>query len=750
MKPILRERIGSISTYLLVVGWLWFACAIYISTVRDWWIASWYYLPSATILGIGVLERRKVLSRDLTVNLFLFANFVGLLICSSHAKFRESTIEFHFAIVCLMAIQLLGIKSAVRWFCFTVAAIFISLFTPVAIDTQLTNGNTLDHFASALLLTMTVLWISAQAERTYLKTTAQLQTLAERNKEKSQMLKLAEETASIGHWRWNVKSKTTHFSDKLKKICFLPHLKQIDDLIVRFDSPGNEQLRQALEKASREASTFSIELSFTENETERYITCRGFSELGSNGSVKSVFGVIRDETELKQATQRLTRKADELNQLAIVDTLTGLSNRHWFQIQLEKTISNALESEEQIGLIVLDMDGFKEINDTLGHAMGDLVLTETANRIQNLVSSEDVVSRLGGDEFTVIVRNAQSVKEIQQLSQQIVDAIRVPMHFENSKMQVGASIGIGLCPNHAKTADKLFTYADTAMYDAKFNSEDVSMYEPSMTEELLQRKKVESMLSEAVERDEFTLVYQPQFKFSNRSVVGVEALIRWNNDGKVISPAEFIPILENSGRIIETGQWILDQACRQLKAWEDHGIGIRMAVNISPVQFRDPEFYNRVVGTLERHSVAPHCLDLEITESAIISDVDHTVHTLQKLKDLGCMISIDDFGTGYSSLAYLKNFPIDQLKIDREFIKDIPNGDDGMIASSIVVLGLSLGMEVLAEGVETEEQLQFLQHYDCDNFQGYVSCKPVPPDECLEFMLKNSSQAEQNQIRFSR
>ena len=235
-------------------------------------------------------------------------------------------------------------------------------------------------------------------------------------------------------------------------------------------------------------------------------------------------------------------------------------------------------------------------------------------------------------------------------------------------------------------------------------------------------------------RDEFSLVYQPQFKTRGRQIVGFEALIRWNQNGKVVSPAEFIPVLESSGRIIETGQWILDQACQQLKAWQLGGIRTRVAINISPVQFRDPNFYARVVETLERHEVSPECIDLEITEGAIISDVIRTTETLKKLKALGCMISIDDFGTGYSSLAYLKNFPIDQLKIDRAFVSDIPQKDDGTIASSIVILGLSLGMEVLAEGVETEEQLEFLLRHDCEYFQGFLGSKPLHPDECLKLL----------------
>ena len=338
---------------------------------------------------------------------------------------------------------------------------------------------------------------------------------------------------------------------------------------------------------------------------------------------------------------------------------------------------------------------------------------------------------MGGDEFTVILHRPESTDYVVDMSHRIVEAIREPMHFENSKLQVGASIGASIYPNDSRSSEELFTFADTAMYNAKFSSKDVSLYRSAMTEDLVQRKQVESKLSEAMSRDEFSLVYQPQFETRTRKVVGFEALIRWNQNGNVVSPAEFIPVLESSGRIIETGQWILDQACRQLKEWESTGISTRVAINISPVQFRDPNFYSRIVETLERHDVAPECIDLEITEGAIISDVTHTVETLTKLKAFGCMISIDDFGTGYSSLAYLKNFPIDQLKIDRAFVSDIPHRDDGTIASSIVVLGLSLGMEVLAEGVESKEQLDFLLSHDCEYFQGFYGGKPLPPTECV-------------------
>ena len=731
---ILRSREESLHNYVFVVGAIWAIAGLGIAFTRASTISLGYIIPSGLIFLLGFAEKKKVFSRSFAVNLFLLTNFTSLFFCSAIAEYRESTVEFHFALVCLMAMQLLGLKAALRWFCFTVVAIFATLYSPLAVHQQVTLGVEITHLLSALMLAITVMWICWQAEKTYLQTTAQMQLLGARDRETSRMLKLAEETASIGHWRWDVRDNKTHFSDKLKKICLSPNLGDINAFTKRFDAPGRRALRKSLRKAAKTTSSFTIELSITEGKQRRYVTCSGFSELGADGKVEAVFGVVRDETKLREATRRLSRKAKELNQLAIVDPLTGLSNRHWFHKQLENMIDEAHRDDELVALIVLDMDGFKEINDSLGHAIGDLVLIETARRLERIVSDSDIVSRLGGDEFTAILRRPKSVEHVRLLGQQIVDAIRLPMQIENNELQVGASIGVGIYPDDTCDAAELFRFADTAMYEAKFSGNDVAVYETSMTEELVKRKRVESQLSEAVSRDEFSLVYQPQFDIAHKRVTGLEALIRWNRDGEVVSPAEFIPVLENSGRIIETGHWILDQVCHQLKTFQRCGIETRIAVNISPVQFRDPGFYAGVVEALTLHDVDPRFLDLEITEGAIISDIKRTAQTLQNLKSLGCMISIDDFGTGYSSLSYLKNFPIDKLKIDRAFVRDFPQKDDGMLAGSIVLLGLSLGMEVLAEGVETKEQLDFLKHYDCHYFQGFYGSKPLSPADCLVFL----------------
>ena len=733
MDSLVSDRVRHLSMYMLMVGLLWGASGSYILLKRGFLFAVFPLGISAIIFFLAWIDRQKSVSRKNIINAFLVANVTGLIVAACISEMRESTLQFHFPVVSLMALQLRGMKAAITWFFVSILAIALTLFFPF-LPNRVSYGNTLDHLASATVLSCTILWLCYQAERCFANHTRQLRQLTDSLAEKTRLLGLAEETASIGYWRWDVVANSVVFSDELVRICGVSNDCGIDELVERFDSASAATFGKAIERAANEQSTFAFDLTIPNDNGGTHLNCRGFSELGQNENVEAVFGIIRDETKLRVTTQRLYKKAEELNELACIDPLTGLANRLSFRSRLSSIIADAVENRQLMALVVLDMDGFKEINDTLGHSVGDLVLIETAKRITNAVRQDDVVSRLGGDEYTVILKNPGSVEKALATSQRIVNAIRAPIQLDTTKVQVGASVGVSICPADSSIADELFTYADTAMYEAKFNSKDVVLYEPSMTDELVQRKQLESQLSKAVVREEFSMMYQPQYNVYTREIVGFEALIRWNRDGKLISPVEFIPVLESSGQIIETSQWIFERVCQQLAQWRELGVDTRIAVNISPLQFKDPKFYFNIVETLNRFNIPANCIDLEITEGAIICDVNHTANTLAKLKSLGCVISIDDFGTGYSSLAYLRNFPIDTLKIDRTFIRDIPKHDDGTIASSIVVLGLSLGLDVLAEGVETEAQLSFLADHGCQYFQGFLGSKPLSADDCLKLI----------------
>ena len=294
---------------------------------------------------------------------------------------------------------------------------------------------------------------------------------------------------------------------------------------------------------------------------------------------------------------------------------------------------------------------------------------------------------------------------------------------------MGASIGIALCPDDSKSATDVLSFADTAMFFAKENQLGFASYVPEMTKRLVEYRAMQEQLSHALQRDEFFLVYQPKVCLDSGVMTGVEALLRWRHGGEVISPVQFIPLLEKSREIIPVGRWIIREACRQQKAWSDAGIDLEVAINVSSIQFNDERFIEAIAEPITEFDIDPKKLDFEITESLLIDDVAQAVDRLKQIKQIGASVSIDDFGTGYSSLAYLRQFPLDTLKIDRAFVKDIPDGDDGVIAMSIVALSKAIGVKVLAEGVETQEQLDFLKSIDCDSYQGFFFSRPVAAEE---------------------
>jgi EAL domain-containing protein (putative c-di-GMP-specific phosphodiesterase class I) len=304
--------------------------------------------------------------------------------------------------------------------------------------------------------------------------------------------------------------------------------------------------------------------------------------------------------------------------------------------------------------------------------------------------------------------------------------------LEEAEFPLGASVGYALCPDHAATDGDLLAYADTAMFHAKENRLGQICYETAMTDRLVEYRTVQEKLSVALERNEFFLVYQPQVCFRTSRVIGVEALLRWRHNGEVIPPYRFIPLLEKSHEIVTVSKWIIRESCRQLAAWTAEGYDIEISINISALQFQDSDFCPSVIAAIEEFGIDPERLDFEITEGLLINDVQQAVDRLQEIKRMGISISIDDFGTGYSSLAYLRQFPLDRLKIDRAFIKDIPDQDDGVIAASIIVLAKSLGLKVLAEGVETDAHMRFLRAHDCDEYQGFYLSRPVAAEEVVK------------------
>ena len=738
-------RLGRLDQYLIGCMLFWGYLAVYGTLVGTPLAVPMFCVFSSGVAGLLLfLLRARYVSRHGIANSFLFVSLASLLCYCNMNPAGLSQAQFFFPVMCLIASQLKGVSTAIRWYGLVIIVTFFSYYPVLSGVDQTPAVDPFGTFIFNMLLSFTMMWLAGEAEH-YLSFRSDEHTkLADTLRENARLLELAEETAGVGHWRWNLQLEQFEFSAELGRILGLTEtmVPSIGLLLNRFTTSGANLFYDALQQARADGRPFEIDLAF-ENEINdvKYVSARGLCQRNERGEVDYVFGVIRDDTALKRATSRLAQKARDLKKLASFDPLTGLANRFAFRRHLRRAVKNSVDSRNPMALLVMDMDGFKEINDMLGHAVGDLVLKRTARRIKKVVGKENVVSRLGGDEFTVILRSIESETEVVEIGKEIVAEILRPMFLGDNELHVGASVGASLCPVDTERSDELFTFADTAMYAAKFGDEDVVMYNVQMTEELIKRKRAESKLSSALERDEFHLVYQPQIDIDSGRINGFEALVRWSQNGQVISPADFIPLLESTGRIIDVGNWIIQRACQQAAQWARHGHQFTMAINISPTQFRKDGFVETVKNAILSNGLKPEFIDIEITETMLSSDVGQTSDKLKLLREFGTKISVDDFGTGYSSLAYLKNFPIDRLKIDRTFIKDIPLHDDGVIATSIIVLGQSLDLEVLAEGVETQAQFDFLKRNICNSYQGHLFSPPVEAERCEEMLDEQASRA---------
>lgn len=436
---------------------------------------------------------------------------------------------------------------------------------------------------------------------------------------------------------------------------------------------------------------------------------------------------------LRQRVRRMlteSRAEKRVNHLAYHDPLTDLPNRQRFADQLEHSTDVARRRGQPLALLFLDLDRFKLINDSLGHGAGDLLLQSVAQRLIACVRKGDVVGRLGGDEFTLIVEGVASAQEAALIAQKVLVVLAEPFMLDSREVFVTASIGIALYPFDGADHGTLLKNADVAMYRAKEHGRNnYQFYTAEMSARAMERLALENDLRRALERNEFLLHYQPQVHLASGDIIGLEALIRWHHpELGLVPPADFISPAEETGLIVPIGEWVLFSACQQARAWQDAGHReVRVAVNLSGRQLKQRDLVDTVRGVLSDTGLEPKWLELELTESSIMQNDKLTRSTLWELHDMGVRLSIDDFGTGYSSLSYLKRFPIDTLKIDRSFVRDITTDpDDAAIATAIIAMAHNLKLEVVAEGVETAEQRQFLQDRGCDSIQGYLISRPVP------------------------
>ncbi len=447
------------------------------------------------------------------------------------------------------------------------------------------------------------------------------------------------------------------------------------------------------------------------------------------GGVSGYMGALSDITDLKKAQL-------QMENLAFFDPLTGLSNRRLFIDRLEKAVSESRRRGIFIALLFLDLDQFKRINDSLGHESGDLLLVEIARRLESSVRESDTVSRIGGDEFTVLLSDIDSSNGVRHIAEKILTKLSEPVSINNQEIINTVSIGITLGPIDGTDSSTLMRNADMAMYQAKaMGRNNYQFFSEDMNKEMMGYLEIEENLRASIKaEDEFIVFYQPKTNLTNGQFIGCEALIRWQPKGKeMINPDRFIPIAEESGLIVPIGKWVLRESCRQisrlidLNMWPDKA---KVAVNLSARQFSDPDLIHHIRDILKTTGCPVHALELEITESTLMGDVEAAILTMRHVKEMGISIAIDDFGTGYSSLSYLKRFPIDILKVDRSFVMDIPNDRDDMeITAAVVAMAHKLNLKVVAEGIETQAQLDFLKDNNCEFGQGYYIARPMPMEQ---------------------
>ncbi|MBP6654674.1 MAG: EAL domain-containing protein [Propionivibrio sp.] len=555
-----------------------------------------------------------------------------------------------------------------------------------------------------------------------------LNSLASQIRKTGRLLNKAQEMSGVGGWEYDVRQGRFSWSPKVGRILrvddsALP--ETLDALIGRVHPEDHAALLDILARDFTQNANFHTEFRLCHcGGALLTLQVVGEVTLDEKGSPRSMIGTFQDVSDRKRSEERLTV-------LANFDALTGLPNRALFQDRLAQALARAARGHAQVGLLFIDLDQFKAVNDRLGHAFGDELLKQVSRRLSQAVREVDTVARMGGDEFTIILEGIPTAETAAMVAGKVLQTLAPPIFIGAQELYVTASIGVAVYPTDAEQGDDLLSHADTAMYRAKEEGTNTyRVFTREMEERIQGRLALETALRGALQHDEFVLFYQPQVEIRSGEVVGFEALIRWKRaDGTLVSPIEFVPLLEESGLIVEVGAWVIAEACRWLARWRRaHDQETTVSVNLSPRQFREPDLAEVVDRALAASCLPASALELEITESSLVSG-PATLQTMATLRQMGVGLAIDDFGTGYSSLSYLKRFPITKLKIDRSFISDIAEDpDSAAIVSAIIALAKILQLQVVAEGVEHVEELAFLRQQGCGYIQGYLASRPLDQD----------------------
>ncbi|RNB84452.1 EAL domain-containing protein [Brevibacillus fluminis] len=485
-----------------------------------------------------------------------------------------------------------------------------------------------------------------------------------------------------------------------------------------------------------ETGFWSGEIWNRKKDGEIYLENLRIAPLREKGTICGYIAIFSDITAHRQYEQKIQHQLGH-------DSLTGLVNRMRFLQKIEEAIADAQERECMVAVVCMDLHNFKSVNESLGTAIGDLVLQNVASQLLSMAGPQNTVARIGGDEFAILMPLVKTEEGVHQLVQCLIEQLKRTIVVEGHELFVTTSVGVSLYPQSGMDPDELIKHADSAMYRAmELGGGSYEFYTEEMSKAAAEHVHLGSSLSKSLEREELIVCYQPQLELPSGRIIGMEALLRWRHpELGLISPASFIPLAEETGLIVSIGEWVLRTACQQTKEWQDRGFAdLRVAVNLSARQFQQEDLVLMVDRVLGKTGLPPQSLELEITESIAMNDENRVITTMHQLKRLGVRLAIDDFGTGYSSLSYLSRFPLNNLKIDQSFIQNVVNqDDDAAITKAIVSLAKALGLQVTAEGVETKEQLAFLEQLQCNKIQGYYVSKPLFAEEFEQFLQKRES-----------
>jgi diguanylate cyclase (GGDEF)-like protein/PAS domain S-box-containing protein len=562
----------------------------------------------------------------------------------------------------------------------------------------------------------------------------------------------AQRIGEMGDWEWNLADDRVTASAQAWRI--FGHAQPLAstasaEFFVTVHDGDRERWQAAIERVRTLREAFSIELRVRPTGAVRHVHQQvEVIEAGAAGF--RLAGAVHDITRRKDAEEQIRR-------LAYYDPLTGLPNRLSFTEQLGRALSQAERQDGRIATMFVDLDNFKRVNDTLGHRAGDKLLREASARLSAVLRSHDAVARmgadggdntiarLGGDEFIVLLTDVRQEQDAARAARRLVETLSEPFMIDGNEIFCGGSVGVAIYPEDGADVDTLLMNADTAMYRAKAHGRGgYQLYDKAMNESALDHLRMETRLRRAIERNEFVLHYQPRIDVVGGSIVGAEALIRWQHPERgLLQPADFIPLVEQAGLVIQVGEWALEKACAQSAKWQKMGLrAVPVAVNLASTHLRETGLPGLVARALQRHGVAAHCLEIEVTESILLADPELAVRVATELSEMGVQLSIDDFGTGYSSMGYLKRLPLAALKIDRSFVRDLDTDpEDEAIVAAIIALARSLKLKVVAEGVETAAQLALLQSMRCDEYQGFLNSRALEPQEFAALLQRKEMPA---------